>query len=221
MKIISLAGQMQMGKDTVADYLATKLKGWKRVAWAAQVKKVFCDAFAVDLDFIEKWKTQAEPPEGFLKNVRKSLQFIGDGFREIQSNIWVELCLRHNEPPFIVSDTRYINELQKVRDLGGFNILVYRPGKENDDPNGSEAQIKPVLEFFSNMKCFSETPGDTGRPFEGLTSVLFSNLTAGDRAALPPGAGLIDFFIRNEGTKEDLYAKIDNHLVDYLKNWYG
>ena len=77
---VGVGGQMQNGKDTIADYLHDVFS-WERNAFAAGVKKVFCDTFGVDEAFIEKWKVIPEPPTGFLKTVRQSLQFIGDGFR--------------------------------------------------------------------------------------------------------------------------------------------
>ena len=39
MRVIGIAGQMQNGKDTVADYLAEKI-GWGRYAFATGVKEV-------------------------------------------------------------------------------------------------------------------------------------------------------------------------------------
>jgi len=110
MYVIGVAAQLQNGKDTLSDYLAYKLNEiypkfycdkeinppevvaknelkakinspyWQRASFASNVKKVFCDTFDKDLDFVEKWKTNPEPPPGFSKNIRQSLQFIGDGF---------------------------------------------------------------------------------------------------------------------------------------------
>lgn len=209
-KIIGISAQMQNGKDTVADYLALKLNQnpitdndyWRRVAFAAGVKKVFKDNFNADDAFIEKWKVKQEIPEGFKKTVRKSLQFIGDGFREIQSTIWVDLLFRNEKSPIIISDVRYINELIKVKDEGGINILVWRPGFENNDPNGSEAQIKPVMEYFKATECNGSTEGHI-------------DYTKCSREA-EQSMEYIDFFIRNDSTIENLYKKIDEVLVPYV-----
>src|SRR4051812_9353848 len=103
MQVIALAGQLCVGKDEVADYLVQRLNGrydrddpaervrrafpdrrrWERASFAGAVKKVFCDAFGVDLAFIEAWKRNPAPPPGMLMPVRQALQFIGDGFRQI------------------------------------------------------------------------------------------------------------------------------------------
>lgn len=196
-KLIGTAGQAGFGKDEVCDYIAKYLPSWKRIAFAKEVKNIFCNAFNVEPEFIEKWKRNPEPPPGFLKNIRKSLQFIGDGFRQIHSDVWVDLCFHKNPLPLIVSDVRYINEMKRVHEAGGYVILLYRENMLNDDPNGSESQIRPILEYFNHYH--EEGPIDVLRSFH------------------PSGAEYVNFFLRNNGTLEDLYAKIDRILVPELK----
>lgn len=191
MKLIGCAGQARNGKDITADYLAKKL-GWGRGAFASNVKRIFCEAFGVEPDFIEEWKTSSEMPEGFQMVVRKALQFIGDGFRQIKDGVWVDMLLRDNPDSLIISDIRYINELKAVRERGGINILIYRPGFMNDDPNDSEAVMKRFALHFI----------DGGR--EGRVR------SQGDY-------GLVDFFLVNDGSLDDLYGKIDSLVVPHLE----
>lgn len=188
MSVIGVAGQLRNGKDMTSDYLAEKLE-FKRAAFASNVKKIFCDTFGVDLDFVEKWKTSAESPPGFNMNVRQALQFIGDGFRKIKSDIWIDLVFRNNPEKIVISDVRYVNELKKIKEKNGVNILIYRPGYLNQETNDSEAQIRPFVEYFLNE-------GKEGR------------VDAEDKFSL------VDFFIINDGTLEDLYNKIDNLIIE-------
>ena len=215
--VIGVAAQLQNGKDTLADYLQKKLNdhqmdwawpGWGRSAFAHSVKKVFCDMFEVDFDFIEKWKTIPECPPGFTMPVRQSLQFIGDGFRKIVPTIWIDLAFKNICGRFdqaIISDVRYINELERIKVEGGVNILVWRKGKENDDPNGSEAQLRPIVDFFA--KRFEETGQD------GAVKIL-------PEEEAPNGAELIDIFIANNGSIEDLYHKVDKIVVPYIEKHF-
>jgi hypothetical protein len=217
MNVIAVAAQMQNGKSTVVDFISEKLN-WKKVAFAKKVKEIYCDAFNVDVAFIEKWKVKKdECPPGFDMPVRQGLQFIGDGFRKIMPTIWMDKCFTLNEPPMIIEDGRYINELVKVQEMGGINILIWRPGWENDDPNGSEAEIRPVMEYFKNLKIGVAT--NLMVEFEGDTSIL--NLTPTSLLGKPRGTQQIDYFIRNEGTVEQLYAKLENDLIPYLNKRFG
>jgi hypothetical protein len=200
MKTISFGGQLACGKDTAADYLAEILdSNWQRAALASAVKKVFMDTFQVDMEFIEKWKRIKESPPGFSKPVRQSLQFIGDGFRQIQGNIWIDLAFRE-EIDRIVSDVRYVNEIVKVKSINGIICLIWRPGHENSDPNGSEAQIKPYIDFFSE---------------NGKEGVVLG--TEGG----PEHAEKVDLFLINDGTLEDFCKKVDDIVVPYAKEFYG
>jgi hypothetical protein len=188
--VIGMAGQCRQGKDVAADHLAHSL-GLSRGAFATGVKQVFCEHFGVDMAFVERWKVVDEPPPGFLMSVRKALQFIGDGFRRIKDDVWVERLFRDHPDSVVVSDLRYRNELAAVKERGGHNVLIYRPGFLNDDPNGSESQIRTFVEHFMGV-------GNEGRVE-----------AEGD-------LGLVDFFIVNDGTIDDLYAKMDEMVVPHL-----
>lgn len=190
-RVIGFAAQCQMGKDVSANYVAKKL-GWNRGAFAASVKSVFCETFNVSLDFIEEWKVKDEIPPGFDMPCRKALQFIGDGFRKIKDQIWIELAFRRMTGDTIISDVRYLNELRKIRSEGGLNVLVYRPGYLNDDPNGSEAQIRPFLEYYHSL---------------GIQGLVTQDMDH------PGDMSLIDVVIFNDGSIDDLYLKLDEYVV--------
>ena len=205
MKIIACVAQKQSGKDTLANYLLPKLQealpehNWHRGAFANAVKDTFCDAFSVDRDFIEEWKERDDIPPGFDMPMRKSLQFIGDGFRKIRDRIWIEIAFRNEaDKSPIISDGRYINEIKEVHERGGVNILLWRENFENDDPNPSESQIKPLVDWFVW----------TGR--EGVVKDFpITNLH--------PLAQYIDIFIRSEGTIGQLYTKADEIILPFIQ----
>lgn len=206
MKIVAFAGQLASGKDVSADYLAQKVNenkksgSWERSAFASAVKKVYMDAFDVDKNFIELWKRKDEIPEGMSMNVRKSLQFIGDGFRQIKPSIWIDIALREENKQLIISDARYINEAKAIRAKGGINIILYREGYLNNDPNPSESQIKPLVQY-----CLSnQGDGPIAKYANG-----------------PFGLELYDFFLINNGTINDLHNKIDKLLIPFIESRFG
>lgn len=208
MKVISCGGQASNGKDTVADYLVEQLRKvdptWQRIGFAHAVKQVFMDTFQVDWDFIEEWKRKDEVPKGFNLPIRKSLQFIGDGFRQIQSDIWINMAFRKDENK-IISDVRYYNEAKAVHEHGGLNILIWRPDWENDDPNPSESQIKSTVDWFVN---------------EGLEGDMRGNKLSEIDGDIQPH--LFDVFLRNEGTRDALFEKVDRLVVPtVLEHFYN
>ena len=204
MGVIGIAGQLSTGKDSVADYIVSKL-GWKKIPLAKHVKRIYCETFGVDLEFVEKWKRIDDPPPGFDMNVRKSLQFIGDGFRKIKGSIWIELLFQNAVESFALSDCRYINEIRKVKELKGLMVLMYRPDFENDDPNDSEAQIKPLVDWFKS----------TGR--EGYVTGELVKECPEALVDAPIGVSYIDLFLINDGTLEDLHKKIDKFILSDSK----
>ncbi len=78
------------------------------------------------------------------------------------------------------------------------NILLWRENFENDDPNPSESQIKPLVDWFVW----------TGR--EGIVKDFpITNLH--------PLAQYIDIFIRSEGTIGQLYTKADEIILPFIQ----
>jgi hypothetical protein len=207
MRIIGVFAQLGNGKDEVANYLVNQLNNeiyssnemvktpWRRVGFADAVKKVFMDSFDVNWAFIEEWKRKDENPPGFDTTIRKGLQQIGDGFRKIQNDVWIRTALR-GDNPIVISDGRYINEAKMIKEKGGLNIILWRPGFENNDPNPSESQIRPIVDWFAEYN----EEGETKLGFGAATELK-----------------CFDYFLKNDGTLEDLYNKIDEFVIPYLK----
>ncbi len=205
MRVIGAAGQMRCGKNILADHLCEKLNKkegfacWKRVGFADEVKRVFCDNFNVDLDFIEEWKVKKEIPEGFTGPVREGLQLIGDSFRKIKDKIWIDKVFA-KRIPMVISDVRYPNEFKRVKREGGINVLIGRPDFMNDDPNGSEALIKPYVEWcLQNLE----------------ESVTFLNDIIGG----PEGLSDFHIFIKNDSSIEEYYRRIDEFIIPYVEKF--
>lgn len=200
-RTIGIGGQAAAGKDTLANYLVESFnqanihtadvdQQWVRNAFANAVKGVFEQTFQVDRDFIEHWKRIPHPPEGFLQPIRDCLITIGDGFRKMKANIWIELAFRNQEYHQIISDLRYINEAVYIRDFGGITILLWRPGHENDIPNASEQELMPYVRQLAKLGIEGEIPADLNIPF--------------------------DLFIVGESGVDKLYRKADDIVIPYL-----
>lgn len=189
MKIVGFAGMARAGKNEAAEYMCKKL-GWDVLAFADNVKRIYCETFSVDRAFVEEWKVKSETPPDFDMPCRKGLQFIGDGFRKIKSDIWVKLLFDGIKNNAAIADVRYVNELKAIKDHGGFNVLIIRPGFENDDPNPSEATMRNIGNYLSKD---------------------FENDLRG-----PIGADLVDVLLINDGDKDKLYSMVDEFVIPKL-----
>mgnify|MGYP006280210411 CR=1 FL=1 len=209
MKLITVAAQLANGKDEFCNYLAKVLNDekneWERNAFADAVKNTFCQAFNVDRDFIEKWKRIPEAPPGFLMPIRQCLQFIGDGYRKIRDEIWIEIALR-GERNQIISDSRYFNEAKAVCQRNGLVFLMYRPGFVNDDPNPSESQIRPLVDFCVKNIC--EGPID----FKALKEKY------GDEC--PDEMKYYHYWLVNDSTLSDLRHKTATKVVPFVEEFF-
>lgn len=190
--IIGFVGQLQNGKTTAANYLL-KNTNVKKISFAANVKKIFKETFGVDDQFIEKWKVINESPPNFKQPVRKALQFIGDGFRQIQDNIWIELALRNcsKDEDYVIDDVRYFNECRAIKESGGIIVLLIRPHFVNDDPNPSESQIGSIVKEYLKE----------------------------DRLAGPiKDNEYVDYLLYNDGTLSDLELILQSKLIPFIES---
>jgi hypothetical protein len=221
--VIGVAGQAQHGKDTLSDRLAEKLNEkigfrsggdkwthnfdhlWTRVAFAENVKKVYEDTFGKTREFVEEWKVKPESPPDFDMTVRKSLQFIGDGFRKICPTIWMDLVFRRAVGPIIISDVRYVNEFLRVKEEGGMNILVGRTALLNDDPNGSEAQIRPYVKY-----CLDRFGGKDKPDVVQLKHYSHDG---------PEHMDKFDLFVKNDNTLEYFLEVVETHVVPIVEGF--
>lgn len=209
MKLITVAAQLANGKDEFCNHLVKVLNDdrilWHRSAFADAVKNTFCQAFGVDREFIEKWKRIPEAPPGFLMPIRQCLQFIGDGYRKIRDEIWIEIALR-SDKNLIISDSRYYNEAKAVCERKGLVFLMYRPGFMNNDPNPSEAQVKPLVEFCVKHVC--EGPID------------FSNLKEQYGDKCPDALKYYHYWLLNDGTLSELRHKTATKIAPFVENYF-
>jgi hypothetical protein len=257
--VIGVGGQRQNGKDTLADYLASRLKWteshwavgmpevrytknqWGRSSFARAVKRIFCDTFNFRPEDIDKWKVLPDLPPGFHRPVREALTFIGDGFRSVYPNVWIERAFKdvwdwHHT---VFSDVRYINEARKFKSVDGVTILIYRPDRLNFDVCRSEAELRPYIhwcsdtwkegfisewpeyqELVSKLESQDSTVGDLMAPIQYYSDEEKAKNQVPTLKTFVEDLSQFDVFIRNEGTMEDLYRKVDEDLIPSLKNKY-
>lgn len=144
MHVIGLGSTAQVGKDTIAEYLEKKypLEGpgpykVKRVAFADKLKEVAMDLFDLTHEQCYGPKEIKEAVDSrYNKSPRQILQELGEKLRRhFHESVWVDAVFLSTIPAlaekgynvFVVSDVRYPNEADKIRESSGTVVRVTRP----------------------------------------------------------------------------------------------
>lgn len=176
MKLIGIIGRKRSGKDTIADYLVDIHK-YDKLTFAEPIKKILEILFGFDHDQLYGNKKDVIDTRWNI-SPRKVMQFIGTNiFREkindlianIGDNFWVKIM--HNNckkmldenKKIVISDVRFQNEVDMIRELGGILIKISRDTVvkdiiENniDDINGdfnvtNDGTIEELLEKIEKL----------------------------------------------------------------------
>ena len=191
--LIGVVGLISSGKGTVSDRLVEK-HGYQKDSFAKSLKDAVASMFNWDRSMLEgdtessrHWREQPDTfwSEKFGKPVtpRWVLQHFGTEVMRgnMYDAIWVDSCIgRYKGQNTVISDTRFPNEVKRIREHGGKIILV----KRGEDPewftNYVEGNIEPTGIHSSEYAWAKEE---------------------------------FDYVIENNGTKEELSAKLDELLV--------
>ena len=152
-KIIGITGKKFSGKDTLGNYFVEKY-GFEKIAYADTLKEAVLVIF--DFDDEQLYGNKKEILDDFWKiTPRQALQFIGtDLFRnhihelipDIKKDIWIWVVKRkiasqlkkNPNKKFVITDIRFPDELQAVKDLGGITIKIQR---DNISCDAHESEI--------------------------------------------------------------------------------
>lgn len=158
--LLGLVGRKRTGKDTVANVLVTEY-GFLRVAFADPLKRA-----ALSLDpvvgpcALPGHPTPAmhdltdvvsalgwEKAKDFVPGVRRTLQNLGWAVRSLDETFWVRAGLRVAQDlrddgfPVVVTDVRFPNEADAIKDAGGALVRITRPGVNDGDTHPSETAL--------------------------------------------------------------------------------
>jgi hypothetical protein len=176
MVVIGIAGKKGSGKDMVGDYLVRE-HGFLKIAFADPIKEICKIAFSLkDQQLNEDAKEIVDTRFGI--SPRQMMQKVGtDMFRaEFGQNFWVNRLIEtiaSSEPcDIVVTDVRFDNEMEAIRDMGGQVILLSRhvgDGRHRlPDHHVSETGIEQMSGFDAHM----ENNGDPGILFEKVENFI-------------------------------------------------
>jgi len=161
--IIGIAGFQGSGKDTIADYLQN-IYGFKRDSFAATLKDAVAAVFGWDRNLLEGrttesrvWREQVDSWWANRLNMpnltpRLVLQKWGTEVarKSWHDDTWIaslenKLTRSHND--IVITDVRFPNEIQAVRNAGGMVIRVVR----GPEPEWYDLAIETNSGTFNHM----------------------------------------------------------------------
>jgi hypothetical protein len=204
--IVGITGLIGSGKDTIAEYLITQ-HGFKKLSFAASLKDAVAAVFGWDRTLLEGttpegrvWREQVDQWWAKKLNMpnltpRWVLQYWGTevcrhGFH---NDIWVaslENQLRQTKNDVVITDCRFINELDAIKNAGGVTVRVSR----GPDP-----------EWYTDAIAYNSGPHNMGWALS-RDRLQKSGIHASEYSSV----GLAyDYIVDNNGTLVDLHNKIE------------
>lgn len=143
-RLIGFAGRKGSGKDTCAAALVAKM-GFQRFAFADCMKDYCKDLFDLNDDQLHG-ASKDEPDDRYGHTPRRLLQMFGADFIRdmVSKDFWIAKFRKYmlerldDDAPVVVSDVRFQNEVDIIRELGGRVYLINRTGLESTDSHKSE-----------------------------------------------------------------------------------
>lgn len=116
--ILGISGKMRTGKNVIADYLVSQYH-FTQTAFADKLKEISMDLFGL---------TREECFDKKTPRSRDVLQRVGVAMRDVQENIWCEYVLKNisEGQDVVISDVRFPNEVEMIKEYGGKIIRVNR-----------------------------------------------------------------------------------------------
>lgn len=168
MIVVGIAGRKRHGKDTLADFAikvleskgCTTIKRHLATPLKEEIIRIVADATGEDF---EELRQRAYTDDG-KGEFRLGWQWWGtDIWRLRDPNRWVTLLRAQLEADraagvdvVFVPDMRFPNEAALVKELGGYTVLVQRPGMDDGDGHASEHALDGYREWNTVIRNDSD-----------------------------------------------------------------
>jgi hypothetical protein len=157
--IIGLSGYAQSGKDSTAELLCLNY-GYTRLAFADPMRQALMiinpklDSITRVSDLVEDygWDVAKKNPE-----VRRLLQVLGTDFgrKMLGDDVWINIALSgiKSEDKIVISDVRYPNEAQAIKNLGG---TVWRINRHNHSAVNGHTSEHAMDNYMFNHVIYND-----------------------------------------------------------------
>lgn len=183
MYIIAFSGYARAGKDEAAKVLVNQY-GFRRIAYADKLRAALYtlnpivsyvvwrdgdgnrilpteDTYVTLQNVIDTYGWDGYKASEYGPEIRRLIQHLGtEVARDILGeNVWVDAALRNvgDDEKIVITDCRFPNEAQAVKDRGGYVVRIERPGVGPASDHPSEHALKDWNFDFTIFNGFSNT----------------------------------------------------------------
>lgn len=127
--LIAFCGDRGAGKDTACD--ALRLAGFEKLAFADPLREVTSIALGISLKEMTDRVLKETPLDRWpFMSPRDALKIVGtEGFRDNFPGVWINALKRRISDfrSVVVSDCRFADEAQAIKDMGGILVRIINP----------------------------------------------------------------------------------------------
>lgn len=149
--IIGFGSTARVGKDFACAIIKELIPSTNRVAFADALKEDLASLFTRNkLDFFELTNDEEEK-----KKIRPLMVEYGQLMRRYNESVWIDRALEKLDAPglHIVTDVRFPNEVQRIKEKGGIYVHV----SANVPPaNDVEAELLSTMSALADHKLFND-----------------------------------------------------------------
>ncbi|WP_025275009.1 hypothetical protein [Haloglycomyces albus] len=149
--LIGLTGYARTGKTTVADILVRDY-GYEHRAFASKLKQILREMNpTIGYHNLDELLSDGEEHVKRYPEYRRYLQRLGHACRRhLGATVWIDALVRDWNPSAdtVISDVRYLNEADAIRQRGGFIVRVTREGVGPANSHDSETELAEIDHDF-------------------------------------------------------------------------
>jgi pantothenate kinase-related protein Tda10 len=141
-RVIGISGKIGSGKTTLRNALTAEFPEYSCVSFAENVRRNVSLLTGIHVENMRTTEQKNEIVKGFHKTLGRLLQDVGEGLRQkVGENVWVESLFStfDENSHWIIDDTRYENEVEKIRSCGG--IVIRLEGDPQDVRKNSTREL--------------------------------------------------------------------------------
>lgn len=148
--LIGLCGAAGSGKDTLADLLVAR-RQYRKLAFAEPLYQMLEVLTGEPAEKLRDRGFKEARIDWLGKSPRELLQTLGTewGRGLVKDGVWIEWTMRRADGDCVISDVRFDNEAQAIRDAGGIVLRIVREGygclKGETRTHSSEAGVSDHL----------------------------------------------------------------------------